>query len=212
MLIMKRLIPILMLLLALIVSQACEGPEGPAGAPGPQGPQGPAGAAGTAGAAGAPGSSVSSTIYEISGWNFAADTTQLGFSFADFNIPVNDSDAVLVYRLRGVVNNTTPVWSMLPQLIFFPDKTTLQYDFIHSSQALAIFINGSVNLDSLGTQWTKNQVFRLVVIPGQFGLRTDGTRRKINLADYNVDYKNYEAVLKYFRLSDKNVRRISLPR
>jgi hypothetical protein len=208
---MKKLLPILMLL-ALFFSQACEGPEGPAGAPGPAGPQGPAGAPGATGPAGTP---ATSSVYEFNNWDFtAADNFALELDFALNEIEVSESDAILVYRLWDQLEDGTPIWRMLPQLIFFPvensnQKVTLQYDFVHTQQLLAIIMSGSVDLATLGAGWTTDQVFRIVVIPGTFAQRTDGTKKKINLADYNVDYNNYEAVIKYFRLSDKNVRRLN---
>jgi hypothetical protein len=206
---MKKILPIFMLL-ALFFSQACEGPEGPQGPPGPAGPQGQAGAPGATGPPGPAGTPASSTVYDITGWNFSADTTQLGFAFADLEINVSEADAILVYRLSGVFEEK-PIWRMLPSIIYFsePKGATLQYDFLYTPEELLIFIDGTVDLATLGEGWTKDQVFRLVVVPGEFGQRTDGTKRKINLADYNVDYNDYHAVIKYFRLSDKSVRRIN---
>lgn len=208
---MKRLVPILMLL-ALFFSQACEGPEGPAGAPGPAGPQGPAGAPG---ATGPPGTPATSSVYEFNNWDFtAADNFVAELDYALNGVEATESDAILVYRLWDVLDDGTPIWRMLPQLVFFPvensnEKLTLQYDFVHGADFLAILMNGTVDLTTLGTGWTTGQVFRIVVIPGEFAQRTDGTKKKINLADYNVDYNNYEEVIKFFRLSDKNVRRVS---
>jgi hypothetical protein len=200
------------MLLALLIGQACEGPDGPAGPPGPQGDPGPAG---TPGLPGAPGTAATSMVYEFGGWNFAAATNYSEpLDFADNKMEVSESDAILVYRLWNVVEEVA-IWRMLPQVIFFPvenstQKETLQYDFVHYLEGLTIFMDGSINLATLGTGWTTDQVFRIVVIPGEFAQRQDGTKKKINLADYNVDYNDYEAVIKYFRLSDKNVRRINV--
>jgi hypothetical protein len=208
---MKKMLPVLMLL-ALLCSQACEGPEGETGPAGPAGPQGPAGATGPQGP---PGTPASSTVYDISGWDFTPqDTFRLGLSFAANQVEVGEADAILVYRLWTVVDQT-PVWRMLPQIIYFPiagstQKETLQYDFVHTPEDMLIFMDGTVDLTKLGPIWTTGQVFRIVVVPGEFAQRTDGTKKKINLADYNVDYNDYEAVIKYFRLSDKNVRKIKL--
>lgn len=203
------------MLLALLLSQACEGPEGPQGPPGPEGPPGQAGAPGAPGPAGTP---ASSTVYDIGDWDFtAAEDFTLGISFPDNGIEVSESDALLVYRLWNVTDAGTPIWRMLPQTVYFPPADTtlpasaresLQYDFVHTFEELAIFMDGTVDLNTLGEGWTTDQVFRLVVVPGEFAQRTDGTKSKINLADYNVDYNDYEAVIKYFRLSDKHVRKI----
>lgn len=201
------------MMLGLFMNQACEGPEGP---PGPAGPQGAAGAQGPAGPAGPPGTPASSTVYDITGWDFTADNNyQLGLDFAANGLAVSEADAILVYRLWGATNDQKPIWRMLPQLIYFAppegstQKETLQYDFVYTPAGLAIFMDGTTNLATLGASWTTDQVFRVVVIPGEFGQRKDGTKTKINLADYNVDYNNYEEVIKYFRLADKNVRRIN---
>jgi hypothetical protein len=219
---MKRLLSIFMIS-ALLFTLACEGPEGPAGAPGPQGP---AGANGTAGPPGPAGTSTAadstlSTIYQITGWNFTAqEDFGLGINFDDQNIAFSNTDALLIYRLWTVLGDTTtgliPVWRMLPQTIYFRSaqdttkKETLQYDFLFTPNEAFIFLDGTVDLTQLNAAWTTNQTFRFVVIPGEFGQRSDGTKRKINLKDFNVDYNDYNAVIKYFRLSDKKVNHINL--
>jgi hypothetical protein len=217
---MKRLLPIFMML-ALLFTLACEGPEGPSGAPGPQVAADPNGAAGPGPArAIAATDSTSSRIYQISGWNFTAEGEfGLGIGFANNQIAFSDTDALLIYRLWTVIGDTTtgpiPVWRMLPQTVYFRSeqdstkKETLQYDFLYTRDQAFIFLDGTVDLTQLGSVWTTNQTFRFVIIPGEFGMRTDGTKRKINLKDFNVDYSDYNAVIKYFRLSDKKVQHLT---
>jgi hypothetical protein len=207
MLIMKRLLPIFMML-ALLVSQACEGPEGPAGAPGPAGPQGAAGATGPQGPAG---TSVTGSVFEFQ-VTFAAPNYSVSGAFPT-GITAGEADVVLVYQLFFVTQEGVPFWSPLPQTYYLNAKP-LTYNFAHSAQGLLVMVDAAADVLAAAeavaeNPYFKDQVFRAVVIPGK-KLRTDGSQKKFDPKDYPVDFNKYEEVIKYFNLSDKNVRRVSL--
>lgn len=141
----------LFLLLALsttIIFSSCEGPTGP---PGPQGPPG----------------------YDNLGQVFEANIT-----FTEGNnygrlitfpsgIEVYESDVVLVYLLEDVIDGID-VWSQLPQTYFLPQGTLL-YTFDHTFLDVNIFLDGNFNLNTLGPNFTDDQIFRIAILPAEYG-------------------------------------------
>tara|TARA_R110002050_G_scaffold117984_1_gene235035 strand:+ start:72 stop:584 length:513 start_codon:yes stop_codon:yes gene_type:complete len=86
------------------------------------------------------------------------------------NVEVFESDAILVYRLVEVVpGNGGPidVWEQLPQT-YFLSQGTLLYSFDHTFLDVKIFLDGNFDLNTLGTDFTNNQTFRIAVVPAEF--------------------------------------------
>jgi hypothetical protein len=91
------------------------------------------------------------------------------------NIPsfveVYESDVILVYWLESVIqgNNgdSIDIWSPLPQTIFL-DGGSFQYTFNHSFIDVSLFLQGDINLNTLGSDFTNNQTFRIAVVPAEF--------------------------------------------
>ncbi len=140
----------LFLLLALstsIIFTSCEGPTGP---PGPQGPSG----------------------FDNLGQVFEANITFTegnGYSrLITFpsSIVVYESDVVLVYLLEDVVNGFD-IWTQLPQT-YFLNQGTLLYTFDHTFVDVNIFLDANFNLNTLGSGFTDNQIFRIAVLPAEY--------------------------------------------
>lgn len=83
------------------------------------------------------------------------------------NVIVYESDVVLVYLLEEVVNGDVDVWSQLPQT-YFPPQGTLLYSFDHTFIDVNIFLDGNFNLNTLGPNYTDNQIFRIAIIPAEY--------------------------------------------
>lgn len=135
---------------------ACEGDPGPPGPPGIDGLDG----------------------INILGQVFEA---QIDFTFGnDFqqlvvfpsNIEVFESDVVLVYWLEEVVSDgqggTLDVWSQLPQTIYLSNGS-FQYTFNHTFLDALIFLQGDIDLNTLGNGFTRDQIFRIAIVPSEFG-------------------------------------------
>jgi hypothetical protein len=163
----------LFLLISVMIS--CVGPEGP------QGPIGPEGE---------PGINILGTTYEVE-----IDFTSQNDYFEVFNFPVRleDSDAVLVYRLVGVENNRD-IWRLLPQFYFF-ESNILIYNFDYSNIDFGIFLDGNIQFSTLGPQWRLGQVFRVIVVPADF-------------ASSRIDFTDYEAVMKLIGATEEDVIQI----
>ncbi len=88
------------------------------------------------------------------------------------NIEVFESDAILVYWLEDVVNDgggSLDVWSPLPQTIYLDEGGSFQYTFNHTFVDVLLFLQGDVNLGTLGNAFTNDQIFRIAVVPSEFG-------------------------------------------
>lgn len=169
--------------------QACEGPIGPEGPQGQQGLQGPQG---QPGAPGAPGVNIVGTTYQA-----AVDFTQEdGWeALLEFPEELVESDVVLTYILWDVVEER-PIWRAVPQTVFFQDGA-LVYNFDFTQTDIRLFLEGNIDFGTLEEVWTKDQVFRIVVVPSDF-------------PDSRIDFTNYEAVTKMLGITDSDFQKIEV--
>ncbi|WAC12877.1 hypothetical protein [Dyadobacter pollutisoli] len=177
----KKLIPLLLVLVALF--QGCTGPEGP------QGPEG--------------GSiDVTGTTFDLVNVNFTpANEWLYSMSYADAKVTVLESDAVLIYIHWGDVTSggeKVKAFRLLPQTAFL-DEGILSYNFDQTKKDFSIFLDGTVNLANLADDWTKNQNFRIIIVPADFAARKSGS----------VDYNDYNAVIKEFNIDESKIRTVS---
>ena len=130
--------------LLLILFVGCGGSTGPEG---PQGPPGPTGKA-----------------YEVQA-SFGQSNNYSVVSAFPENIEVLPSDIVMVYLLWEVDQNTgNDVWQPLPVSVFFDDGE-LQYGFDHTVTDVKLFLTGDKNLNTVGNQFTQDQIFRIAILP-----------------------------------------------
>ncbi|MDF9797754.1 hypothetical protein OKW21_003017 [Catalinimonas alkaloidigena] len=171
---------------------ACDGPVGPEGPIGPQGPPGEDGLDGV---------NILGSVFEIEGDFSSENEYGFGFEFPEDEIEVFESDVVLVYISWEQIEVTDEppinIWRLLPQNAFL-DGGTLQYNFDHTFVDVNIFLDGTVDLSTLGTEYTQDQIFRVVVLPADYS--TSNARK-------DVDYSNYEEVIRTFGLDDSDVKR-----
>ena len=60
------------------------------------------------------------------------------------------------------------LWSPLPQTIYLDGGGSFQYTFNHSFVDVLLFLQGDVDLSTLGNGFTNDQVFRIAVVPSEF--------------------------------------------
>lgn len=138
---MKTLINIL-ILSAAIIFISCEGDPGPPGPPGIDG------------------EIIESGAFEITVDFNSGNNYEI---FEPYGFNVRSFDMTLVYILWDV-DNGTDIWRLLPQRTEFNDGY-LQYNFDFTQTDVRIFLDGTTDFSTLGTEWTVGQVFRVVVIP-----------------------------------------------
>lgn len=177
---MKNINTLILALFGMFVFQACEGPQGP------QGPQGNDGADGI---------TVVSEVFEVEvDFNAANNYAQI-FSFDPV---IFDSDVVLSFVLWET-DGQTPIWRAMPQTAYFQEGGILVYNYDFTSSDFSLFLDGNINLSTLGPDWTDNQLFRVVVLPGDFA----AANARLDLTDYN-------AVTTMLGLKDSDFKRIEL--
>ncbi|MHA7863920.1 collagen-like triple helix repeat-containing protein [Flagellimonas marinaquae] len=179
----------------VFVLAACEGPQGPPGFDGLDGLDG---------APGAPG--IQGQVVEVEGVDFGYDAQANLFStlitFSDVtNFEVFESDAVLVYRHDGVIElsdgSTADAWTQIPQN-YFLNEGTIQYVFAHTFVDVELFIDGNFDLSTLSTDFTDNQLFRIVFIPSEYAQSAD------------FDASNIESVMSKLQINEEQVIQLDI--
>ncbi|HET8753860.1 MAG TPA: collagen-like protein [Salinimicrobium sp.] len=178
---MKKYFSIIAFTLFALTSCSEDGP------PGPEGPQGPPGEDGLIG-----------VIFETDGLNFTAENEYFELVGFPSDIEVFDSDVVLVYLLEGVEEGTgADIWSLLPQTFYLPDGE-LEYNYNFTSESVAIFLDGNVDLSTLSADYTDNKIFRIVVVPAGFPNTS------------SVDVSNFNAVLNALHIEEQNIPSVNI--
>ena len=173
----------LLILFATISLVSCEGPMGPIGPPGLDG------------------DAIIGTIFEIEDDFTPANEYRLVFGFPK-SFKMYDTDIVLVYMLWEVYDGKD-VWRLMPQTIVLKEiyddwveTDVLQYNFDSTISDVQIFLEGTMDFSTLLPAETKNQVFRIVVLPAAFAAKA------------NVN--NFDALIKSPELSIKSIEKIDL--
>ena len=132
---------------------------------------------------------IESAVYEISNTNFQP-SNNFGRLFV-FPRAILPSDHVLVYRLAGQTSQNQDIWTILPKQYFLANGTfDFGYNFDFTRFDVSIFIEGN-NLNTLNSSFRLGQVFRIVIVPGQF-------QNKMSFSDY-------AQTLSYLHLSEKDI-------
>lgn len=121
-------------------------------------------------------------------------------AFIAFPFEVFESDVVLTYRYEGSADigngQTADVWTQLPQSVFYLDNSgdVYQYNFNHTFIDVQFTIEGNFDLTNIGNNPdpTKNQTFRIAVVPAEFAA-TNPTMKQI-LERMQVDGSQIEKV------------------
>ncbi|WP_103068314.1 hypothetical protein [Aquimarina sediminis] len=117
--------------------------------------------------------------FELDNVDFIAPEFAVNIPFPQ-GIEVFESDVVLVYRLEDVVDGRD-VWEPVPTpAIFLDNGGELTYRFNFTLVDVDILLD-SPDISLIGSDFTQNQVFRIVVVPSAFAKNTD-----INLLDFNA--------------------------
>ncbi len=176
---MKKITGIL-LLAAFLLLVACEGEPGPPGLDGKDGMDG---------------DSFIGIVISRSGDFTAANDYTLYFPFPD-NITVYDSDVVLVYILWEQVTETNgdpiDVWRLLPQTVVL-NEGVLQYNFDYTLADVQIFLEGTIDFESLLPAEALGQEFRIVILPADFA------------GSHDLDFNDYNLLMKSLDMNNFNI-------
>jgi hypothetical protein len=177
--------------LAIVFLASCEGPAGPPGPPGFDGRDG---------LDGLDGINILGTVLEIEGTFDAANNYSLFYEFPS-TVEVFESDLVFVYILweQTEDGNGDPVdiWRLLPQTRIL-NQGLLQYNYDHTFFDVSIFLESDFDLSTLAPGDTDNQVFRIAIVPAEYGQTS------------RMDPSNIEAVMSILKVKEEDIRRITL--
>ncbi len=174
----------LLIFLATISLVSCEGPMGPVGPPG------------------ADGDAIIGTVFEIEDDFTPANKYRLVFYYPN-SFKMYDTDIVLVYMLWEVTDDGKDVWRLMPQTVVlkeiyddWAETDVLQYNFDYTFTDVQIFLEGTVDFNTLLPAETNDQVFRVVVLPADFAAK--------------ANINNFDALMKTPELSIQSIEKIDL--
>ncbi|WP_106918124.1 hypothetical protein [Chryseobacterium aurantiacum] len=138
-----------------------------------------------------------SLMRDVTGTFNSANT----FTFSQ-GINIESTDVVLVYRREGNLWQQIPKTYFLDDVSGLPTNRELDYNFKFNSQNVNIESRANFNQATQVTsdeiaRYLANQTFRIVLVPANGA----GSKSK----KVNVDYSDYNAVVKYYNLNDSNV-------
>lgn len=167
----------IILVFALAFLASCEGEPGPPGRDG------------TDGQNGQDGESFLGSVFEIEDDFTSQNDYTLYFKFPS-NITVYDTDVVLVYILWEIAEDNSgeliDVWRLLPQTVVL-DEGVLQYNYDYTFADVQVFLEGTIDFNTLLPAETDDQVFRIVVFPADFI-----TQKSLDVSDYNMMMKSLD--------------------
>jgi hypothetical protein len=133
-------------------------------------------------------------VLDINNTNFSFDAQDGYFIERSFTKPLVSTDVVLIYRKAGTASDGSAVWQSIPRTLYLDNGDELDYDFDFTRNDIMIYANGNYDI-STTPEFINNQTFRVVLVPASASSR-----------NANVDYSNYESVIKYFNIDDSKVK------
>lgn len=129
--------------------------------------------------------------------SFSGATNADFFRMVTISPPIYASDMILVYHLYGVENGLD-VWRLMPQTYFFSGGGELDYNYDFTREDVKLFMDANFNMNTLSPDWTQNQTFRIVIIPGYFSGKQSS----------KVDFTDYDATLKAYNIDPLKIKKI----
>jgi hypothetical protein len=165
-------------IIGMIFISSCEGPQGPPGFDGMDGQDG-----------------LVAEVFELKNVNFAFSASKGYTIFRALTPKIIASDVVLIYRMNGSIDATTPIWQLIPRTLFLnsPDRE-LDYDFDFSMEDFTIYAGGNYDI-STTPQYINNQTFRIVIVPGSFST--------------SINKNNYADVMAALNIKESQIQNIN---
>ncbi len=133
-------------------------------------------------------------VFELKNINFDYNGIDGYTIYRTLNPQIFPSDVILIYRLTGTIDASTPIWQQIPRTLY-TSQGELDYDFDFSKEDFTIYAEGNYNL-ALTPQFLNNQTFRIVIVPASFSK--------------TLDTNNYISVMKALNLKENQVQQIRL--
>lgn len=171
---MKKISTFLAVIIMFVIS-SCEGPQGPPGFDGLDGQDG-----------------LIAEVFELKGVNFSYNATDGYTIYRALTPKIFASDVILIYRVTGTIDSTTPIWQLIPRTLFLT-QGELDYDFDFSKEDFTIYAGGTYDL-SLTPQYINNQTFRIVIVPGSFSASINKNSYTDVMAALNIKESQIQSI------------------
>jgi len=135
-----------------------------------------------------------SEVFELRNVNFGHDGGNNYSIYQTLNPQIYASDVILIYRMSGIIDSSTPIWQQIPRTLYL-DEGELDYDFDFSKEDFTIYAGGTYDL-TLTPSYITNETFRIVIVPGYLSNK---------MASSKIDFSDYNAVIKAFNIDDSKV-------
>lgn len=137
-----------------------------------------------------------SYVFEVNKINFSA--TFNSETYVGFDSKVYTGDVVLVYRYDGADSQTgKDIWTPLPESHYYPDGTLyFGYKFDFTQDNVRIFIDGfGLNVNPIPSNFVVDQIFRIVIVPGDDGI--------------NMNKTDYYTIIEKINLDNNKIKRLN---
>lgn len=172
---MKK-ISTLLAIVGMIVISSCEGPQGPPGFDGLNGQDG-----------------LIAEVFELKNVDLEFVTFDEYSIFQTLTPQIFASDVILIYRMTGTIDSSTPIWQLIPRTLFLTDNREVDYDFDFSKEDFTIYVRGTYDL-SLTPQYTNDQTFRIVIVPGDFSASINKNNYAEVMAALNIKESQIQSI------------------
>ncbi|MFP5437854.1 MAG: hypothetical protein ACLGH8_08725 [Bacteroidia bacterium] len=136
-------------------------------------------------------------VFVVNGVNFLPDSQGNMQITIPLNPAIYNSDMVLVYRNSGS-NNGKPIWEPVPTNYSLA-QGSLQYYFDFTVDDVMLYLYSDFD-PALRPDFTRNQTFRVVIVPGFLS----------NKGAKTINTKDYNEVVKAFDIKESDVKEIKL--
>jgi hypothetical protein len=137
--------------------------------------------------------------FELRNVNFGNDGNNEYSIYQTLNPQIFASDVILIYRLAGTIDSSTPIWQQIPRTLYLPEGE-LDYDFDFSKEDFTIYAGGTYDL-SLTPTYINNETFRIVIVPAYLSNKTAAGTGKAT-----VDFSDYNAVVKAYNIKESSIK------
>ncbi|KOS04684.1 hypothetical protein AM493_00470 [Flavobacterium akiainvivens] len=120
----------------------------------------------------------------------------------EFGTTIPDGDMILVYRLTDDPDTDLDVWQLIPRTLYFGEEE-VDYDYNFTQNDVLLYMEANTDLsDPSFDPYTRNQIFRIVIIPGFLS----SSRTSANAME---EFKDYNATMKKYGIKESDVKQIS---
>ena len=105
-----------------------------------------------------------SEVFDVVDVDFAPEAGTGRYSaFIELNPIIYSTDVILVYR--ETVDDGFVVWQPIPRTLYLDNGDEVDYDFNFTQEDVLLYMGSTYDLAET-PQFTQNQVFRIVIVPG----------------------------------------------